>query len=184
MATFLTPESAANFQALVRALKRQPVTVFIGAGLSASMQPTWKALHAELQRESAVQPPRDFNSAFAPADFADFRDQMGDDRYLRVLKQRFGGVVAAYPDLYGVIDETGGFDQLVTTNYDEFLASVALSNNRTPAIAVYPDLGDLRARYVYLHGRAETATVPSDLVVCEDDYGRAYRSPGPRKAHA
>lgn len=165
----------------MQALRTGPVTAFIGAGLSASLQPTWEALHTELQRISELQPPRQFEAAFAPADFADFRDAMRPEQYLDALRSQFGGLVTVYPDLYRIIDETSGFEQLVTTNYDEFLASIAASNNREPRLAVFPHLEDVGARYVYLHGRAETATRPSDLVLCEDDYGVAYEVPGRAK---
>lgn len=178
---FLVPQSAINFRQLVELLRKGPVTAFIGAGLSAPLQPTWSMLHNEMQRVAELQPPREFDVAFAPADFADFRDAMGSDRYLGVMRRRFGGVVTDYPDLYRIIDEIKGFEQLVTTNYDEFLASVAASNNRRPRIAVYPHFEDIGARYVYLHGRAETVESLSDLVLCEDDYGRAYEVPGRAK---
>src|SRR6185295_14775867 len=121
---FLPPSSMANFNALVAALGQGPVTAFIGAGLSASMQPTWRGLHADLQREAGSEPVRGFDADFAPADFADFRDVLGAERYLGILKQMFAGVVADYPDHYRLLDEINGFEQLITTNYDEFLATV------------------------------------------------------------
>jgi hypothetical protein len=178
---FLTTSSANNFQRLVTLLKHERVTLFIGAGLSASRQPTWKALHAKLQLESGLRPTRNFDPPFAPADFADFRDAIPTERYLALLREQFGGPVTSDPGLYRFLDETNGFEQLVTTNFDEFLASIALSNNRKPRIAVYPELKDVGARYVYLHGRAEFAQLPSDLVLCEDDYARAYETPGRAK---
>lgn len=175
---FLIPESENNFRLLVQTLKEGPVTAFIGAGLSAPMKPSWGALHRELQEAISNHTVRDFNAMFAPADFADFRDALDPETYLSIFRSRFGGAVSNYPDLYRFIDETYGFAQIATTNYDEFLASVALSHNRKPVIATYPDLSRIEARYVYLHGRAETAQLPADLVVCEDDYDRAYDSPG------
>jgi hypothetical protein len=177
----LPPQSLANFQDLVARLKQGSVTAFVGAGLSASQLPTWEHLHAKLQEASGLVPKRLFDPDFAPVDFADFRDAMMPEAYLQVLRDTFAGVVTHYPDHYRLLDETGGFDKLVTTNYDEFVATVAVSNNRSPRIAIYPDLTDLSARYVYLHGRAYTADTPADLVVCEDDYGRAYGDMGHAK---
>lgn len=175
---FASDESKRNFEALVTALKLEPGSVIIGAGLSTPMKPTWRSLHSELQEESGLDPRRKFKGEVAPIDFEDFRDALGSDRYLGVLRRRFGGIVSAYPDLYARLDEIQGFQQLATTNYDEFLAAVAVSNNRNPDLAVYPDLNHTEARYVYLHGRADTAHVASDLVVCEDDYVCAYGTPG------
>lgn len=175
---FITSTSEANFRELVHHLQAGPVAAIIGAGLSATMQPTWKALHEELQNISGIETRRSFDPAFAPADFSDFRDAMTSDQFVGALRHRFGGLVAAYPDLYRILDETRGVEPLVTTNYDEFLASVAASNSRTPRISIFPNFNDLGARYIYLHGRAQSATSPSDLVLCEEDYGYAYGAPG------
>lgn len=175
---FASAESRSNFDCLVEYLKSSAVTAIVGAGLSVPMKPTWKVLYEEMQHEAGTTPLRSFDGDLAPLDLADFRDAMGSERYLAVLRRRFGGVVSAYPDLYARLDETKGFHQIATTNYDEFLAAVAVSHSKTPDLAIYPELGNTDARYVYLHGRADTADSPTDLVVCEDDYARAYGTPG------
>jgi len=102
---FSSPESQANFETLIATLRAGEVTAIIGAGLSVPMKPTWPTLHAELQIASGLEPRRTFDGAVAPIDFADFRDALGSDRYLGVLRQRFGGIVSAYPDLYARLDE-------------------------------------------------------------------------------
>ena len=171
---FFDAESEQHFQELVSALKEGSVTGFIGAGLSMPHKPGWESLYATLQDEAGIEQPPVFLPDCAPHEFEELRGLIGDDRFLGVLRQTYGGPVASCPDSYHILCQIAGFDHLITTNIDEYLATAAASHDRDPAIAIYPELEPLRARYVYLHGRAETAKEPRELVLCESEYASAY----------
>jgi len=170
--------SEQNFRDLVVATREGDVVAFIGAGLSAGRQPTWRELHRIMQEKAGLSPVRPFSEEDAPVDFEDFRDALGAEQYLALLREQFASPIADYPDLYRVIDETEGFRCLATTNFDEYLATVALKHARNPEIAEYPQFRPRYPRYIYLHGRAKTASSPSDLIVCEGDYALAYDDSG------
>jgi hypothetical protein len=171
---FYDDASVDHFKELVEALRQQGVTAFMGAGLSAPHLPAWSELHGRLQSEAGLDF-REFSAAAAPVDFMSFRMSLGNDRYLALLKELFGRPPAEIPRAYRLIDDTAGFDTLITTNFDEFLASTAMSTQSRPDIVAYPNLR-VGYRYVYLHGRASTATEASHLVLCDDDYDHAYDS--------
>ena len=109
--------------------------------------------------------------------FADFRHELGDEDYLKILKTVFGEEQHECPVLYRVLDETPRIRRLVTTNFDEFLATCAEDNDWDRTLATYPRFRPVDARFVYLHGRASTATTADDLVLCENAYSRAYLHP-------
>ena len=69
-------------------------------------------------------------------DFQDFRDILTPDEFLRVLKSQYGRPVADVPASYKLLDEIDGVDCLLTTNYDEFLASTAMLHDRRPLISI------------------------------------------------
>jgi len=175
---FYNAESEKNFQELVNAVREGYVTAFLGAGLSAGTHPTWPALHALMEERAGSTPKRPYDPDKAPGDFQDFRAALGPASFLAIMKEVFSGPIAEPPVLYRIVDEISGIRSLVTTNYDENLTSLARANSREFDLSTYPE-PRAQSRYVYLHGRASTARQASDLVVCEDDYMRAYRAGGP-----
>jgi hypothetical protein len=174
---FYNAESEKSFQELVNAVREGYVTAFLGAGLSADTYPTWSHLHAVLQERAASAPQRPFRPDAAPVDFQEFRSALGDQRFLETMKQLFAGPVTEPPERHRIIDEISNLRPLITTNYDENLASVAVASGRQFELCSYPELRP-HSRYVYLHGRAATATEARHLVVCSDDYMRAYGEGG------
>jgi hypothetical protein len=166
--------SRQNLEALVAALQEGGVAAFIGAGLSAPPIPAWSGLHQLMQTAAGVTPPRPFEPDVAPSDFMDFRDLITPDEFLSVLKREYGRPVADVPAPYKLLDQIDGIECLLTTNYDEFLASTAMLYDPRAQISIYRTALRRTARYVYLHGRAKTAAGAEDLVVCEDDYAKAY----------
>jgi hypothetical protein len=148
----------------------------IGAGLSVPGYPTWKALHARLQVETGS--PRPWRPEEAPSDFMTFREKLGEERFLELLKEQFGRGITARQELYSILDEIDGLAWLMTLNFDEHVLSLAARNDSS--VAVYPNFRPFTARYIYLHGRAYTARSTADLVLCESEYAKAYdRQDGP-----
>ncbi|MCJ7510395.1 MAG: SIR2 family protein [Dehalococcoidia bacterium] len=174
---FYNAESEKNFQELVNGVREGFVTAFLGAGLSAGTNLTWRALHTLMQEQAGCAPKRPFRPDAAPVDFQEFRSALGDQRFLEIMKQLFARPITEPPGLYRIIDEISNIDPLITANYDENLASVALASGRRFELCSYPELR-AKSRYMYLHGRAATATEVRDLVVCSDDYMRAYGEGG------
>ena len=170
---FYNEESERNFQELVSAVRDGYVTAFLGAGLSADTHPTWPTLHSLIQELAASTPKRPYRSDTAAVDFGNFRSALGDERFLKVLKDVFAGPIAEPPELYRIVDQISGIHPLVTTNYDENLASVARVNSREFELTAYPE-PRVQSRYIYLHGRAATAGEARHLVVCNEDYDHAY----------
>jgi hypothetical protein len=126
--------SQQNYEALVEVLREGAVTAFLGAGLSAGSQPDWAQFHSFLQRQAGV-PARPFDAELVLIDLMSFRDALGPERYLGIMRAQFGGSVAEAAESYRLVDELYGVRHLITTNWDENLAAVASANNRVPDIA-------------------------------------------------
>lgn len=101
----------------------------------------------------------------------ELRNQLGDDRALQLVKSSFDKPVAIVPEMYRLASDA--FRRVATTNYDNFLMTLALRREPDPTIEIYPRV-KVEARYFYLHGHAGTAEKIQDVVLCEDEYGYAY----------
>lgn len=179
-------QSADNFRRLLEDLNVRSGVAVIGAGLSSGAFPTWRELCVRLrQRAIAAGAPAtslpstpvktDPSRAF-PRDFQILRDLLTPPVFLSELKALFG-TVPPLPRSYQTLYAFDRLQWLTTFNYDEFLAMASAPSGT--AVTVFPALSfdhDKRA-YVYLHGRASTATAAADLVVTQDDYDAAYAPP-------
>lgn len=177
MRPFYDEQSEVNFRALQQELATRQTTVFIGAGLSVPAGlPTWSVFFKSIC-EMALGPGhpdcQEFDPASGPLQLNRFRAALGESSYLQVIRSLVDQPIVKVPESYLLLRQA--FGSFATTNYDNFLKNLALTREREkkPEIQIYPEI-KLGARYLYLHGHAGTARGMHDLVVCQEDYDRAY----------
>ena len=169
---FYNRASERTFRQLVERVTQGAIAAVLGAGLSAPTHPAWETLHATMLQRAGLNPRR-FRPDRATAELASLKKQLGEDEFLAIIKELYGGPIVEPPEVYRLLDEITNLHPLITTNFDENLASVAIQKGRQMEIAAYPRVS-IQPRYVYLHGRAREAATTEQLVVCADDYLRAY----------
>ena len=85
-------------------------------------------LYEEMQQES-TSTHHEHSMMLARLDLADFRDAMGPDQISEPSKVWWG---RERLPLHARLDETQGFRQIATTNYDEFLVGAAILQQSNP----------------------------------------------------
>ena len=164
-----------RFERLEQLLQTTGATAIVGSGASAAAgMPTWPALFSQFCRAArgaqAAELHR-YNVETVVRRLQELRLVLGDETALRIVKDSFDRPVDALPETYRLVADT--FRRVVTTNYDNFLMTVALLREADPSIEIYPEV-KVESRYYYLHGHAGTAKAMADLVLCEREYDDAY----------
>lgn len=173
--TFYDEHSQVRFARLEKLLQATDATAVIGAGASTTAgMPTWRDLYALFCKDvfgDDAPSCTEYSAELVTRRLQELRNQLGDDRALQLVKSSFDKPVAIVPDLYQLASEA--FRRVATTNYDNFLMTLALRRELDPTIEIYPKV-QVEARFFYLHGHAGTAENIHDVVLCEDEYQYAY----------
>ncbi len=169
-------ESVRRFGGMMQALKASPDggVAFFGAGTSAPAGfPTWEPFLAEFLDHFNDKPPAEDTPErfWAVLNAIDTHSNNDHAKALGFVRDTFARSVERLPALVQLARRTRTFRYFYTTNFDEILFQAAQGQS----VAAYPDYRPLTARFVYLHGRASTATaIHEDLVLGGRGYRRAY----------
>ena len=146
---------------------------FFGAGSSVPAGfPNWTEFHerflAHFEAQSGQLPTHPNTDTLIDVDYHTSRDP---EKALAFVKDTFGVPISDIPSIVGMTRATRSLRYFYTTNFDEILYEVAAGED----VATYPNYVPMNARFVYLHGRASTATsIHSELVLGASGYDLAY----------
>ena len=168
-------ESERHFRELAAELRASTDggVAFFGAGASAPAGlPTWGKFHRSFLEHFGAQPssdgPQATRGVLTAIDYHTDRHPAGA---LAFVKETFAAPISRIPPLVQLTVATRSLRYFYTTNFDEVLFEAAEGE----PVAVYPDYVPMDAHFVYLHGRASTATsVHDELVLGSTGYDRAY----------
>ena len=167
-------QSHQRFRELVGRLKEAPYggVAFFGAGTSVPVGfPNWTEFHEDFLAHFGAQP----RMTSADPDQAmridiDYHASREPARSLAFVKDTFATPVPDIPSVVRLARATRSLNYFYTTNFDEILFEAAAGES----VAAYPDYMPMTARFLYLHGRASTASSIDELVLGDTGYRRAY----------
>ena len=146
---------------------------FLGAGSSVPAGfPNWTEFHerflAHFEAQPGQPPTHPNTETLIDIDYHANRDPA---KALAFVKDTFGVPISEIPSIVRLTRATRSLRYFYTTNFDEVLYEVAAGED----VATYPNYVPMNARFVYLHGRASTATsIHEELVLGASGYDLAY----------
>lgn len=168
-------QSLQCFRELVRKLKESSDrgVAFFGAGTSAPAGlPNWIDFHKRYLEHFGAQPAENLTDpAHAMLIDFDYHANREPDKALGFIKNTLAVPISDVPPAVKLARMARLLRYFYTTNLDEVLFKMAAGEN----VATYPDYMPMDARFVYLHGRASSATsIHDELVLGQTGYERAY----------
>ena len=168
-------QSDHRFRELVRKLKESSDggVAFFGAGTSVPAGfPNWTDFHKNFLAHFKAQLGENLaNPDLAILTDIDYHTNRDSDKALSFVKDTFAVPIPDIPSIVRTVRSTRSLRYFYTTNFDEVLFKSADGE----PVAIYPNFMPMHARFVYLHGRASSASsIHGDLVLGETGYKRAY----------
>ena len=168
-------QSGQLFLRMMRGLKesKDGGVAFFGAGTSVRVGfPTWTQFHKKLLATFGALPqqPSAFYHEGLLIDI-DYHANRDPVESLSYVKKEFASPITEIPPVVRAARGARSLRYFFTTNFDDVLYEAAYGES----VSVYPEYIPMDARFVYLHGRASTASsIHEDLVLGTTGYSKAY----------
>lgn len=176
-APFADAKSERNFDQLVAELRKMRGFAVLGAGAS-HVLPDWRRLYdAIAQRASSdgVQLPTNQTGVDLSDLFLNAKKRLGGAWLLHAVQSELA-TESAIPELYLLVASLERFTGVHTFNYDDFLYRTAAAEGKDAPTYPFHQWDRSSPRFLYLHGRASNAKDTDEIVLCSDQYKRAYHT--------